>query len=123
MIAILTENFGGKWPFWLSPRQASIVPVAPPFEEYAMKVRQAIHDAGFVCDYDNDGGSTMNKKIRNAQLEQYNFIMVVGEKEQENGTVNVRTRDNKVHGEFSIADVVERFRKLKESKTNNSEEF
>jgi threonyl-tRNA synthetase len=123
MIAILTESFGGKWPFWLSPRQCSVVPVAPPFEEYALKVRQTIHEAGFVCDYDYDNGNTMNKKIRTAQVDQYNFILVVGEKEQENGTVNVRTRDNKVHGEFSVADVVERFKKLQDSKTNNSEEF
>ncbi|XP_055331409.1 threonine--tRNA ligase 1, cytoplasmic-like [Paramacrobiotus metropolitanus] len=123
MIAILTESFGGKWPFWISPMQSTVIPVAPPFEEYALKVKQSIHDAGFVCDYDYDTGTTMNKKIRNAQLEQYNFILVVGEKEQENGTVNVRTRDNVVHGEFKIEDVVERFKKLKESKTSKADEF
>ncbi len=39
LIAILTENFGGKWPFWLSPRQAMVVPVGPPFNEYALQVR------------------------------------------------------------------------------------
>jgi threonyl-tRNA synthetase len=37
MIAILTESCGGKWPFWLSPRQAMVIPVAPPFDEYAQK--------------------------------------------------------------------------------------
>ncbi len=40
MIAILCENYGGKWPFWLSPRQSAIVPVGPQFDEYAKKVNQ-----------------------------------------------------------------------------------
>lgn len=123
MIAILTESFGGKWPFWLSPRQVSVVPVAAPFDDYAVRVKQILHDAGFMADYDIDNSDTMNKKIRNAQLDQYNFILVVGEKEQENGTVNVRTRDNKVHGEFKIEDVVERLKKLDESKSLNPEDF
>ncbi|XP_020603176.1 threonine--tRNA ligase, cytoplasmic-like [Orbicella faveolata] len=38
MIAVLTENFGGKWPFWLSPTQAIVIPVSPKYEEYAIKV-------------------------------------------------------------------------------------
>lgn len=64
----------------------------------------------------------MNKKIRNAQLSQHNFILVVGEKEQTNGTVNIRTRDNKVHGEHSIAKVIERFTQLAKERILNSEE-
>lgn len=75
MIAILTENFGGKWPFWLSPRQAMVVPVGPPFNDYAKQVRQTIVKAGYCCNADVDDGNTMNKKVRNAQLAQYNFIL------------------------------------------------
>lgn len=122
MIAILCENYGGKWPFWLSPRQSIVVPVAPPFDEYAHKVRQEIHDAGFICDLDLDPGTTMNKKIRNAQLDQYNFIFVVGEKEVLNNTANVRTRDNKVHGEHSIVQIIERFKDLDHNKVPDAEE-
>lgn len=121
MIAILTENFGGKWPFWLNPRQAIVVPVGPVFDEYAMQVKSQLFDAGFRCDVDLTEGNTMNKKIRNAQLAQYNFILVVGERERSSGTANVRTRDNKVHGEFSIADIAERFGRLKTEKSNDSE--
>ncbi len=73
-IAILTENFAGKWPFWLSPRQAMVVPVGPPFNEYAGHVQKAMREAGFCCDKDVDDSNTMNKKVRNAQLAQYNFI-------------------------------------------------
>ena len=47
MIAILTESYGGKWPFWISPRQALVVPVAPPFDEYAVSVKNQLHAAGF----------------------------------------------------------------------------
>jgi len=64
----------------------------------------------------------MNKKIRNAQLSQHNFILVVGEKEQSNGTVNIRTRDNKVHGEHTIAKVIERFAQITKEKLLNSED-
>lgn len=122
MIAILCENYGGKWPFWLSPRQSIVIPVAPPFDEYAQKVSQEIHDAGFICDLDLDPGTTMNKKIRNAQLDQYNFIFVVGEKEVLNSTANVRTRDNKVHGEHSIVHIIERFKELDKNKVPDAEE-
>ncbi|XP_053824753.1 threonine--tRNA ligase 1, cytoplasmic [Vidua chalybeata] len=122
MIAILTENYGGKWPLWLSPQQVMVVPVGPACDEYAQKVRQHFHDAGFMADVDVDPGCTLNKKIRNAQLAQYNFILVVGEKEKASGTVNIRTRDNKVHGEKTIADTVERLLQLKCSRSRQAEE-
>ncbi|CAI6354569.1 unnamed protein product [Macrosiphum euphorbiae] len=121
MIAILTESFAGKWPFWLSPRQAVVIPVGPQFDEYSEKVKKEIYEAGFMCDVDVDHGDTLNKKIRNAQLAQYNFILVVGDKEKTANTVNVRTRDNNVHGEFSIEETIQRLQRLKISKTNNSE--
>lgn len=122
MMAILTENYGGKWPFWLSPRQCIIVPVAAAFDDYAKKLRDEIYNAGLLCEVDTDTGSTFNKKIRNAQLTQYNFILVVGENEVNNGTVNVRTRDNKVHGEHPVAHVIKRFQELDGTKCKDAEE-
>jgi len=122
MLGILTEHTGGKWPFWLSPRQAVVVPVAPPFDEYANHVKDALRAAEFVVDADLDPGTLLNKKIRNNQLAQYNFILVVGEKEKENGTVNIRTRDNVVHGERTIQQVIDRFSVLREQRIKESEE-
>lgn len=122
MIAILTENYGGKWPFWLSPRQVMVVPVGPTCDEYAQKVQQQFHDAKFMVDIDLDPGCTLNKKIRNAQLAQYNFILVVGEKEKSSGTVNIRTRDNKVHGERTISETVGRLEQLRQSRSKQAEE-
>ena len=74
MVAVLLESFGGKWPFWLSPRQAMVVPVAAPFNDYAQTVRNQLKEAGFMCEANVDNTETMNKKVRNAQLAQFNFI-------------------------------------------------
>jgi len=123
MMAILTENFGGKWPFWLSPRQSMVITVSAAFDDYAQTVMKKFHDAGFLCDFDVDPGTTMNKRVRNAQLAQYNFIFVVGEKEVANNTVNVRTRDNKIHGEHSLDHVVERFKFFAKERCIDAEEI
>jgi threonyl-tRNA synthetase len=112
MIAILVENYDGKWPFWLSPRQICIIPVDPKFNDYANEVYQIYHTNGFNVELDTSTDK-LNKKIRNAQIEQFNFIFVVGEKEQKSGTVNVRTRDSNVLGTFIHANVLEKLYKLK----------
>ncbi|XP_037025182.1 threonine--tRNA ligase 1, cytoplasmic isoform X3 [Bradysia coprophila] len=122
-IAILTENYAGKWPFWLSPRQVMVVPVGPMFDDYADAVRQKLHLAGFMAEADLDDGDTMNKKIRNAQLAQFNFILVVGEKEKTGNTVNVRTRDNKVHGEVSVDDLILKFNKFRDEHVIGEDNF
>uniref|UniRef100_A0A8C6WY82 threonine--tRNA ligase n=1 Tax=Neogobius melanostomus TaxID=47308 RepID=A0A8C6WY82_9GOBI len=75
MIAILTENYAGKWPLWLSPRQVMLVPVNPSLEDYAKMVCKKFTEAGFNADADLDSSCLLNKKIRNAQLAQYNFIL------------------------------------------------
>nr|KAF6411927.1 hypothetical protein HJG63_018884 [Rousettus aegyptiacus] len=122
MIAILSENYGGKWPFWLSPRQVMVIPVGPTCEKYALQVSSEFLEEGFMADVDLDHSCTLNKKIRNAQLAQYNFILVVGEKEKTNNAVNVRTRDNKIHGEISVTSAIDKLKNLKLSRTPNAEE-
>jgi threonyl-tRNA synthetase len=68
-----TEHFGGKWPFWLSPRQLLVIPVMPSANDYVLEVQKIFHDKGMHVDIDI-GGNTMQKKIRTGQLAQYNFI-------------------------------------------------
>ena len=109
-------------PFWLSPRQAIVLPVGPSGNDYVEKVRQELYEAGFQVDSELDPGLTINKKVRNAQLAQYNFILVVGDKERENNSVNVRTRDNRIHGEISVSGLIEKFRQFQQEKTINAEE-
>jgi threonyl-tRNA synthetase len=72
-IAILTEHFAGKWPFWLSPRQILVVPVMPAANDYVVEVQQIFRAQGMHVDIDISG-NTMQKKIRTGQLQQYNFI-------------------------------------------------
>lgn len=117
MIAILTESCGGKWPFWLSPFQVMIVPVSSKFDNYAKEIHKSIHDAGFMVEIDLAPGDTFNKKIRNAQLGQWNYILVVGEKEMTSKTVNIRTRDNIVHGEKTLQQLLDHMTKLKTTRS------
>lgn len=100
-----------------------VVPVGPSFNDYAAAVRDQLHAAGFRADADLDDGCTMNKKIRNAQLGLFNFILVVGEQERTNNTVNVRTRDNKVHGEFSIPDLLVKLQRFRDERIKTEDEF
>eukprot|EP01098_Paradermamoeba_levis_P002089 TRINITY_DN1247_c0_g1_i1.p1 TRINITY_DN1247_c0_g1~~TRINITY_DN1247_c0_g1_i1.p1 ORF type:complete len:718 (+),score=257.49 TRINITY_DN1247_c0_g1_i1:75-2156(+) len=111
MMAILIEHTAGKWPFWLSPRQCMILPVSEKFAEYAGEVQKKIHAAGFFVDVDMTD-KKLQKKIPLAQLAQYNYILVVGQQEVETHTVNVRTRDNIVHGTQSVDSLIEEFKKL-----------
>ncbi|CAH0550339.1 unnamed protein product [Brassicogethes aeneus] len=123
MIAILTESYAGKWPFWLSPRQVMVIPVGPKYDDYAIEVQKKLHLAGFMSESDTDAGDTMNKKVRNAQLAQFNFILVVGEKEKSSHTVNVRTRDNKVHGEISVDELIEKLNNHRDNYVKDEDQF
>eukprot|EP00842_Homolaphlyctis_polyrhiza_P004067 jgi/Hompol1/4661/HPOL_003822-RA len=102
MLAILIEHYGGKWPFWLSPRQAIVVPVRAGLHSYAVDLQKQISGVTeqtlatklsnrYFVDVDLSD-HTLNKRIREAQQAQYNYILVVGDKEKETGTLSVRTR-------------------------------
>jgi hypothetical protein len=73
-IAIITENFAGKWPFWLNPKQVMVIPVAMKYAEYANSVAQKFKDAGLFAEVD-ESANTLNKMIRNAQVGQWSFVM------------------------------------------------
>jgi threonyl-tRNA synthetase len=73
-----------------------IVVVHKSVSDYAREVYEKVFAAGFEVEFDEDSPDTLNKRIRNAQLEQFNFILVVGQAEKDHRTVNVRTRDNQV---------------------------
>ncbi|WPG98128.1 Hypothetical protein R9X50_00091400 [Acrodontium crateriforme] len=92
-IAILTEHFAGKWPFWMSPRQILIVPVMPSANDYVIELQELFRAQKMHVDIDVTG-NTMQKKIRTGQLQQYNFIFVVGAQERDSRSVNIRNRDD-----------------------------
>lgn len=97
----LIEFYAGKFPLWLSPSQIAIVIVADRHKEYAEGLKAKMIERGFEVFLD-DSSESLSKKIREAQLAQYNYILTIGDKEVENKTVNIRTRDNEVHGEMAL---------------------
>lgn len=113
---ILIEHFVGKFPFWLSPSQIRILTVADRHEPFAQQLAQRFKDEGFHVDVDSTGES-VSKKVRNAQLAQFNYILTIGDKEVENRNANLRTRDNVVHGEIDVEDFIQR---IKEERSQRS---
>ncbi len=122
MIAILTENFAGKWPFWLAPRQVVIIPIASEYSEYAKEIQQRLYEKGIFAEADLSD-LMFKKKIRNAEVSHINFILVVGEDERSSKSVNVRNRDDpnsKARGQVRLFDeFMCELIKLKESRSNN----
>lgn len=110
---ILVEHFTGKFPFWLSPYQVRVCAVADRHADYAHSVCKKLQKAGLICDVD-DTNESVSKKIRTAQLLKMNYMLTVGDKELENNTVSLRTRDNVVHGEVDLNVFLEKV--LKEKK-------
>lgn len=98
-MGILIEHFGGKFPLWLSPMPIRCIPVADRHVAYARDLQKQIKEAGLLCQVD-DSHESVGKKIRQAQLDQVNYMLTVGDQEVENKTLALRTRDNVVHGEM-----------------------
>ena len=94
-MAVLIEQYGGAFPLWLSPVQAVVIPVADRHLEYAHKVREALSAEGFRVEVD-DALSSMQKKIRENARQKIPYLLIVGDAEAEEGTVNVRQRGEKV---------------------------
>ncbi len=104
---VYLEHTAGAFPIWLSPEQAVVVPVAPAFDEYAKKVAGELAAAGLRARADLSD-DRMNAKIRNAQNSKIPYILVVGQKEAEEGAVAVRLRDGTQLGALKIADFTDR---------------
>jgi threonyl-tRNA synthetase len=102
-IGFLIEHFAGKFPVWLSPEQVRILPIADRHNEWATAVVAELKKQGLRASVD-DRPLTTNKKVREAELAKVNYILVVGDREVEAKTVNVRTRDNQILGEKTLSD-------------------
>ncbi len=106
---VLIEHFAGKFPLWLSPQPFRLLPVADVHLEYADKICAQIRAAGFLCEVDASPES-IGKKVRQAQLQKVNYMLTIGDREVDNQTVSLRTRDNVVHGEVAVGSFVDRVR-------------
>ena len=92
-IGILIEHYAGKFPVWLSPVQAKVLPISEKCSEYAKSVYQTMRGHGIRCEYD-DRPEKIGYKIREAQMEKVPYMVITGAKEAEDGTVAIRYRDS-----------------------------
>lgn len=100
-LGILIEHFAGRFPLWISPRQLRVLTVADRHIPFAKEVKQVFDEAEFYIDVD-DSSESIGKKVRQAQLDQVNYILTVGDQELESKTVSLRTRDNFVYGSIDL---------------------
>ena len=109
-IGILIEHFAGAFPLWLSPEQVRILAVGENFNKYAEEVHRKLVESGIRSKLDLSN-ETVSYKVRNAQMQKVNYIVIVGEKEKNNKTIAVRERNGKVRFNEKIDGFVEKLRK------------
>lgn len=102
-IGLLCEHFAGQWPFWLSPRQVKIIPISDKFLKECQEIKNKVKIFGFYVDID-ETDRPLSKKIAMAEVECYNYMLVVGQKELESNTVNVREHGNEKLVEWKLED-------------------
>jgi threonyl-tRNA synthetase len=105
MIGFLIEHYAGKFPVWLSPEQARIIPITEGHNDYALQLQKRLQDAGIRTEADLSS-DRMNAKIRQAQLMQVPYMLVVGDREVEEGTISLRRRDNTRQNDLPVADFI-----------------
>jgi len=106
ILAILIEHYRGRWPLWLSPRQVRVCSVTDAHRDYANGVCQQIHDAGFFCDA-HPSSESISKQVRVAQKAQYNYILVVGDKELGDNNLSVRSRTGDILGAKTVPEFIQ----------------
>jgi len=105
---ILIEHYAGAFPLWLAPVQAIVIPIADRHLEYAEEIRSLLVDKNFRAEVD-DRGERMNQKIRQAQMQKIPYMLILGDREQEQQAVSVRSRESGDLGSMQISDLVTRF--------------
>ncbi len=105
-IGIIIEHFQGKFPVWLSPVQVRVLPVSDENRDYAEKIARRLAESGVRVEQDFDTG-TIGGKIRNAQLQKIPYMLVVGSKEEQAGSVAVRAREGDVRYGVKLEDFIE----------------
>ena len=107
-LAYLLEKYAGALPMWMMPTQCVVIPLGEEYADYASEVVKELKSNGLRVELD-DRNETMGKRIREAQLEKIPYMLVVGAKEKENGTVSVRSRKGENIGAMSVKDAAAKF--------------
>ncbi|MCD8312558.1 MAG: threonine--tRNA ligase, partial [Bacteroidales bacterium] len=106
-VAVLLEHTGGKLPLWLAPDQVEVLPVSEKYGDYAKKVCELLNNSDIRALLD-DRNETIGKRIREAELKKVPVIVVVGEKEEADGTVSVRKQGGKNEGTMPVDDFIKK---------------
>ncbi|MGO1820020.1 MAG: threonine--tRNA ligase [Senegalia sp. (in: firmicutes)] len=106
-IGILIEHYAGKFPTWLAPVQATILPISDKFNDYAREVKKELRKNGIKVELD-DRSEKIGYKIREAQLQQIPYMLVVGEKEASEEKVSVRSRKDGDTGAMKVNEFIEK---------------
>ncbi len=109
-MGIITENYDGKFPLWLSPNQIKVMTLNDDVKDYGNEIYQKLFEAGFEVEI-NDKSESMGKKARDAQIQRFNYLVTVGEKEKSENKIAIRGRDSK---EITSMNLDEFISKLKE---------
>ncbi len=104
-VAVLLEHTGGNFPLWLTSDQVVILPISEKYMEYAQKVRAALDEQDIRC-YIDERSEKTGRKIRDAETAKVPYMLIVGEKEEEEGTVSVRRHGNINDGTMPLGDFV-----------------
>ena len=118
-IAVLLEHTGGNFPLWLTPEQVIILPISEKYQKYSEKVLESLENSEIRALVDNRSEKT-GRKIRDAEVGKVPFMLIVGEKEEEDGTVSVRKHGEGDIGTFSLADFISL---IKEEERKTLKEF
>jgi threonyl-tRNA synthetase len=105
-VAVLIEHTGGRFPLWLIPEQAVVLPVSEKYNDYAHKVAQTLDDMNIRCSVD-DRNETVGKRIRENELKRVPYLLIVGEKEEQSGTIAVRRQGEGDRGTITPIEFVE----------------
>jgi len=119
-MAILIEHYAGNFPMWLNPNQIILLPMADRHLDHAKKLKDEWMKQGLRIDIDSRVES-MNKKVRDAQVQKYSLMVTVGDKEVEKKALAVRTREGKVKFGVKAADFVKKVKENIEKKEQSIE--
>jgi len=104
-IAVLLEHTGGNFPLWLTPDQVILLPISEKYQKYSEKVLESLENSEIRALVDNRNEKT-GRKIRDAEVGKIPFMVIVGEKEEKEGTVSVRKHGEGDLGTFTIEEFV-----------------
>jgi len=105
-IAVLIENTAGKFPIWLAPEKAVVLPISEKFNDYAVKVLDFLNNSD-ICTLIDDRSEKIGKKIRDNELKRIPYLLIIGEKEVENGTIAVRKQGEGDKGSMELEEFAE----------------